>query len=416
MTSALISVDNVSKCYPAYAGNFDRFLSWFGVNVRPKSEFWAVKDVTFSAYVGEAIALIGQNGAGKSTLLKLITGITRQTQGRITVNGRISSLLELGLGFNPEFTGRENILRSGGLLGMTNDQILERMPEMEDFSEIGDFFDQPLRVYSSGMQARLAFALATAMRPEVLIVDEILSVGDSYFQHKSFNRIRQFKEEGTVVILVTHAMEDVRAICDRVILLDCGKVLKDGQTDEVVDYYNALVATRESEDLHVEQKKHRGDWLYTRSGNKMAHIEDVSLLNDSGMPLKAINVGEKLVIKVTVAVLQDIENLVLGVLIRDRSGHVVWGTNTSHTGNVIAKAVQGSRLIYSIAFDSTLGEGSYGVCLAVHSGENHIDSNYDWIENVEVFDVVNTKHPLFIGTTYLASTINVEQGGTDEQL
>ena len=238
----LFSVSDLSKCYRSYRSELQRFCRWFGLKVPSSNEFWALEDISFTVDRGEAVAIIGQNGAGKSTLLKVLTGTVFPDTGTITARGKISAILELGLGFNPEFTGRENVQYSGGLLGYSADELHELMGSIEAFAEIGDFFDQPLRVYSSGMQARLAFALATAKRPDLLIVDEVLSVGDSYFQHKSFNRIREFKEAGTSILLVTHSMGDAREICDKAILLDAGRVRKQGDPDEVIDYYNAIMA------------------------------------------------------------------------------------------------------------------------------------------------------------------------------
>ena len=183
-----VRVRSLGKFYPAYRNNIARFARWFGIAPAPESGFWAIRDLGFSLGAGESIGVIGPNGAGKSTLLKMITGTVRPSAGTVQVNGRVAAILELGLGFNPEFTGRQNARLAGGLMGMSGAVLDAVMPEVESFAEIGEFFDQPLRMYSTGMQARLAFSVATAIRPEILIVDEVLSVGDSYFQHKSFDR------------------------------------------------------------------------------------------------------------------------------------------------------------------------------------------------------------------------------------
>ena len=215
----VVRVESVGKCYSTYASNLARFGRWFGLPARAVREFWAVRDVSFALERGEALGLIGQNGAGKSTLLKLIAGVVRPTTGAVVVAGRVGAILELVLGFNPDLNGRLNARLAGGLMGLATAELDTLMPQIEEFAEIGEFFDQPLRVYSSGMQMRLAFAVATAVRPDVLIVDEVLSVGDSYFQHKSFDRIRQFRQQGTSLLLVSHGMGDVRALCDRAKLI-----------------------------------------------------------------------------------------------------------------------------------------------------------------------------------------------------
>jgi len=317
-TSHVLQVNGVGKCYAKYQGLSSRLLSWLGVPVKAKYEYWANKDISFNVAHGQAIAIIGQNGAGKSTLLKMITGTVRPSTGSITLVGRISAMLELGLGFNPEFTGRQNAYMAGGLLGYSAKELEQLMLGIEEFAEIGEFFDQPLRVYSSGMQARLAFAVATAVRPDVLIVDEILSVGDSYFQHRSFDRIKKFKEQGTSIILVTHGLSDVRALCDHVILLDKGQILKQGQADEVIDFYNAFIAQKESAQLNILQNRDENGWLKTQSGDRRAEVSRLRLLDQtSGEELAIAQVGQKVSLVCEVKVNADIEQLVLGFITRE---------------------------------------------------------------------------------------------------
>ncbi|WP_394777525.1 ABC transporter ATP-binding protein, partial [Undibacterium sp.] len=331
MTQVVLHVDQVSKCYTKFNGVLPRLAHWAGLPTRARHEYWANRDISFSILAGQAVAIIGQNGAGKSTLLKMITGTVRPTSGTIGVVGRISAMLELGLGFNPEFTGRQNAYMAGGLMGFSNAQLDGLIPGIEEFAEIGEFFDQPLRVYSSGMQARLAFAVATAVRPDVLIVDEILSVGDSYFQHKSFDRIRQFKQQGTSIILVTHGMGDVRSLCDHVILLDKGKVLKQGAPDEIVDYYNALLAEKENTKLKVQQTRNGQGWLQTRSGTGAASVSRLQLQDQlSKQPLAAAQVGQKVQLVCEIKLTADIPELVLGYMLRDKQGSIIWGSNTWH--------------------------------------------------------------------------------------
>ncbi|MDX8445998.1 ABC transporter ATP-binding protein [Mesorhizobium captivum] len=406
--SVVLDVSHVGKSYATYRSNLQRFANWFGASIAPQSEFWANRDVSFQVKQGEAVALIGQNGAGKSTLLKMITGTVRPTVGSITLTGRVSAILELGLGFNPEFTGRQNIYQAGGLMGFSQQELTALMPGIEEFAEIGEFFDEPTRVYSSGMQARLAFALATARRPDILIVDEVLSVGDSYFQHKSFDRIRQFKAQGASIILVTHGMGDVRALGDRVILLDKGTILKDGEPDEVVDYYNALIATRENDKLTVEQRREKDQWLYSRSGTKAVAVESVALTDgDSGAPIKTAVSGQSVTVQTRIVAKEDIPELVIGFMLRDRAGHTVWGTNTWHTGQVLSNIAAGDKVECRLRLACALGQGSYGLSVALHTGDVHIDNNYDWIENIEVFDVINSDRPFFVGTSRLEHAFEI---------
>ena len=405
---ALLSVDRVSKRYAIYDSLVSRIGSWFGASVTPVSEFWANREISFDVAPGEALALIGQNGAGKSTLLKMITGTVRPSSGRVTAHGRVSAILELGVGFNLELTGRQNIFHAGGLMGHSQAELERLAPQIEDFAEVGEHFDQPVRTYSSGMMARLAFALATATRPDILIIDEVLSVGDSYFQHKSFDRVRAFKEAGTAIILVTHGLADVRALCDRVILLDKGAVLKDGPPDEVVDYYNALIAERENAKLTIEQRRTKGGWLHSRSGSYEIVTETLDLLDrESRQPVATATVGQKLVLKIRATANEDVPRLVVGIMLRDRTGHVVWGTNTWHTGDQIVDVRAGGRVEVTVGFTCTLGPGSYGLAVALSASDTHLEKNYEWQDNAIVFDVVNADRPYFIGTSELDADFTI---------
>jgi len=406
--SVYLRADNLGKAYRRYAGEWLRVLSWFGSGIVPLEENWVLRNVSFSVSPGEAVGIIGQNGAGKSTLLKLITGTARPTEGQVVSGGRIAAILELGMGVNPELSGRQNAFHNAGLMGYNLTDIERIMPEIEAFAEIGGYFDQPVRTYSSGMQARLAFSVATAFRPEILIVDEVLSVGDSYFQHKSFDKIRRFKEEGTSILLVTHSMADIRALCDRAILLDKGKVSKDGLPDEVVDFYNALIAEKENAGLNVEQKRQKDGWLVTRSGSLQAEIKKLVLLDEATQtPVETAKVGQRLVIKLVASINEDIPRLVLGYMLRDRTGHVVWGTNTWHTGQVLRDLKNGEEVEFCLSFTCTLGPGSYSFSPALVSSDTHLENNYEWVDNALVFDVMNADKRVFIGTSWLDALFQI---------
>lgn len=402
MTHTVLHVQNLGKCYYQHASLSSRLLHWLGLRQPQGKHYWANQDVNFTVPAGQAIAIIGQNGAGKSTLLKMITGTVRPSAGQVQVHGRISAMLELGLGFNPEFTGRQNAYMAGGLMGFSQPQLDALMPEIESFADIGEFFEQPLRVYSSGMQARLAFAVATAVRPDVLIVDEILSVGDSYFQHRSFDRIRQFKEQGTSIILVTHSMGDVRSLCDHVILLDQGKVLKQGAADEVVDYYNALIAKKENQKFSVSQKRNEQGWLQTRSGTGEAQITGLRLVDaNKQSEVNTAEVGQDLCLHIRIAAHDVIPELVLGLMLRDKQGHIIWGSNTWYSQQTVRDLKPGDELEFKFAFTATLGPGSYSVTTALTQAKTHLDKNYEWQDNALVFDVINTNQTEFIGCNWL---------------
>ncbi|MFN3410487.1 MAG: ABC transporter ATP-binding protein, partial [Limisphaerales bacterium] len=220
-----ITVTHLGKAYKQYPTRWARLAEWLDPRGKPRHHLhWVLKDINFTVQPGEAVGIIGINGAGKSTLLKLITGTTQPTTGSVHTTGRVAALLELGMGFHPDFTGRQNVFMAGQLLGIDSRTIVRLMPEIEAFAEIGEYIDHPVRVYSSGMQMRLAFSVATAIRPDILIVDEALSVGDAYFQHKSFERIREFRKQGTTLLLVSHDKQAIISICDRAMLLSSGQI------------------------------------------------------------------------------------------------------------------------------------------------------------------------------------------------
>lgn len=410
--SAAIEVRRLGKAYRNWGGEWRRFCSWMGLPIHPREEHWVLRDVSFSVERGQALAIIGQNGSGKSTLLKVITGTTMPTEGIAAHHGRIAAILELGMGFNQEMTGRQNAMHAGGLMGHGEEQMQQVMPEIEAFAEIGDYFDQPVRTYSSGMQMRVAFAVATAIRPDILIVDEALSVGDSYFQHKSFSRMRRFREEGTTLLFVIHSMDDVRTLCDRAVLLSAGLVIKDGAPDEVADYYNALMAAKENSSLTVEQRREKDGWLFTRSGTGEARVTGLSLRDAfSGEEIRLARVGQALELVAEVQVESDVPELVLGFMLRDRLGHIVWGSNTWHTRQTLKGVAAGSNVRFVLAFDCTLGPGSYSFSPALVSSDTHLEHNYEWTDNALVFDVVNADKDFFIGSSFMSAKFRIDAAG-----
>jgi lipopolysaccharide transport system ATP-binding protein len=413
VNAPVLTVANLGKAFRKYGSEWRRVLSWFGAPVSPVLEHWALRSASFDVGSGEAVGIVGQNGAGKSTLLKLIAGTLSPTEGEVRIDGRIAAILELGMGFNPEFTGRENVLHATGLMGFSRETVVEAMPGIEAFAEIGEYFDRPVRTYSSGMQMRVAFAVATAFRPEVLIVDEALSVGDAYFQHKSFARIREFKEQGTALLFVTHGMADIRALCERVILLDKGRMLRQGPADEIVDYYNALIAEKESANLAVEQVRQKSGWLTTRSGTGEATLSGFRLADaDSGHELQSMRVGQRAVLTARIQVNEDIPRLVLGYMLRDRLGQMVWGTNTWHTRQIVENIRAGQVVLFKLRFTCTLGPGSYSFSPALVSSDTHLENNYEWIDNALVFEVINADKQYFVGTNWLDAAFEIQLDGS----
>lgn len=403
-----IVVTGVGKAYKQYASKFGRLKEWLIPYSKTRHTLkWILKDISFSVSPGEAIGVIGVNGAGKSTLLKLITGTAYPTKGTINMTGRVSALLELGMGFHPDFTGRQNAFMAGQLLGISRNKIIELLPEIEEFSEIGDYIDQPVRMYSSGMQVRLAFSVATAIRPDILIVDEALSVGDTYFQHKSFERIKSFCAQGTTLLLVSHDKAAIQSICNRAILISEGVIKKEGKPDEVMDYYNALLSDNSS----VQFKSLDNGYNQTVSGTKEAIINKVALYGVNSKSVQVISTGEKVKLKVEVLINEDIDNLVLGYVIKNKLGLDIFGTNTFKHGKVEKFLKKGQIINYSFEFDANLGEGSYSISLALHADEKHVNRNYQWLDLALVFTVVNSKEEHFIGVSWLPPTIEVSKYG-----
>lgn len=399
-----LRVKNISKAYKRYHKKSGRFLEWLGAGSH-HDLVWILKDITFDVQPGEAVGIIGVNGAGKSTLLKIITGTVRPTTGHIEVGGRISALLELGMGFHPDFTGRENVYTAAQLMGISRNDVTRIMPEIEAFAEIGDYIDQPVRVYSSGMQVRLAFSVATCIRPDILIVDEALSVGDAYFQHKSFDRIRKFRDEGTTLLFVSHSPGAIKTLCSRAVLMDGGLIVKDDAPEATLDYYNAIIA-RQQEELNILQEETESGSKVTRSGNSKASILSVEMFRDD-KPARAVQSGEDVTFRVSCILGELVEDLTVGILIRDRLGNDVFGTNTWHHDASLQKPPVNKELDIDFHIPSLcLGTGSYSLTIALHSKDVHVAESYDWWDRALVFQVLPSSAPVSIGVCKLLVDIS----------
>jgi lipopolysaccharide transport system ATP-binding protein len=399
-----ITVSNLGKAYKQYPNRWARLLEWVSpFHQRRHTLKWVLQGINFTVNAGEAVGIIGMNGAGKSTLLKMITGTTQPTTGSVNITGRVAALLELGMGFHPDFTGRQNAYMAGQLLGYSAEDIRRLMPEIEAFAEIGDYMDQPVRVYSSGMQMRLAFSVATAQRPDVLIVDEALSVGDAYFVHKSFGRIKAFRESGTTLLLVSHDKGSIQSICDRAILLSAGRVAMEGEPEAVMDYYNAMLADKENQ--NVKQVTLADGKVQTVSGTGEVVLNSVELLNAQFEPVEVINIGDTLNIRVKYTPQEVIQTLTVGFMVKDRLGQPVFGTNTHHLKHAIDRCPAEITQSCAFVFPANMGVGSYSVAIALHSGDTHIIKNYEWRDLAAVFNVVNLNKPDSVGSCWLPVTV-----------
>ncbi len=403
---SILSVNALGKAYRKYHSEVNRVASWFGFTPKISEENWVLRDVSFSVPAGSAVGIIGHNGAGKSTLLKLITGTLCPTAGEVCVGGKVSAILELGMGFNLEFTGRENAVYGLGLSGFSTQGIKTALPEIESFADIGEYFDQPLRTYSSGMQARLAFSVATAFMPDLLIVDEVLSVGDAYFQHKSFRRIREFQKLGCTLLIVSHDHNAIQSLCDRSLLLDDGTIIRDGTPQEIVDHYNAIIAEKEKDTFTLLTK---ADGTYqTVSGSGKARVVDIFLKNLREKRVECVSVGEAISLHILVEIYSAIPVLVLGYMIKDRLGQPVYGTNTWHTRQLKKGLKKGDHVEYIIRFPANLGPGSYSISTALTSTDSHLVDNYEWRDLALIFNVSNMDKPFFVGSSWIPPSIEIK--------
>ena len=407
MSTPVLAVSGLGKAFRQYGSELKRFATWFGASFKPSQESWVLRNVAFEIAPGEAVGIVGQNGAGKSTLLKLITGTLHPTEGTIQVNGRVSAILELGMGFNPELSGRQNVYLASGLQGYSKKEIDAVIDQVEEFTELGEYFDKPTRVYSSGMQARLAFSVATMYRPELLIVDEVLSVGDAYFQHKSFDRIRKFRDLGTTILIVSHDKAAVQSLCNRAILLEQGELVKKGDPESVMDYYNAIIAEKENSKVTVIDQQNGKK--QTISGTGEACVERIGLYNKNDELVECINVGESVELRIEVRINKSIPRLVLGYLIKDRLGQEVYGTNTHYTGQGVEIMGEGERLEYRIRFEANIGPGNYSISTALVSTNTHMEDNYEWKDLALIFNVQNNNKHTFAGVAWIPPLIKVER-------
>jgi len=401
-----VKLQNISKMYRLYDKPLHKVKeafvrSFFRTRKAFHREFWALRDVNLDISRGETIGLIGSNGSGKSTLLQIIAGVLWPTDGAIEVNGRVSALLELGAGFNREFTGRENIFMNGAIMGISKREMEERYTDIISFADIGDFVDQPVKTYSSGMYVRLAFATAIHVDPDILVVDEALAVGDISFQNRCYRKIEELQKRGKTIILVSHDMMAVKKFCGMAILLDRGKIVETGAPNEVVNHYHKLIAEREEEYLselnreygnkidkmingQIKQKEGEG----LRYGAGDARIVDYQLLNQEGIPVDVIGTDEMFTIRSRALFLRDVEEPVMGMLIKTLKGIDLVGASTVEIGKPIGPVKEGTIVTMEFIQKNRLTPGDYvmsvGVSEKTANGIRALDRRID----TKVFKVI----------------------------
>jgi len=401
----ILRVSELSKSYIRYGGEFQRILSWFGMQTAPSSRTEVFRDISFELAAGEALGIVGINGAGKSTLLKIITGTLQPSTGSVSVSGRIAAILELAMGFNPDLTGEENVIHGAGLMGFSRAEILAKMPEIEAFAEVGDYFRKPFRIYSSGMQVRVAFAVATAWRPDLLVIDEALSVGDTYFQQKSFKRIEAMKSAGTALLFVSHDRSAILKLCDKALLLSEGSTKAQGVPEAVMNIYNAMLP-----DLTFVPERLEDSADTTRpfkSGNQQFQFTNVRLLDENRAPVNTVEVGELVTLELVIQANTSKDSLTVGYEIKDRLGYSIFGTNSFDHRIKISEFVEGETFTVQFSFSANLGPGSYSISCALHTGATHVDTCFEWRDLALTFDVLNINKKSFIGACWIEPEITV---------
>lgn len=319
----MIEAHDLGKCYRIYQRPHHRLLETLGLGRNYHRPFWSLRHVYLTVARGSTFGLIGANGAGKSTLLRLFSGITRPTEGRLSVQGSVASILEMGSGFHPDFTGRSNVYMNCALQGFTREETDRLLPEIVRFSELEDFIDQPIRTYSTGMQARLAFAVASSVDPDILIIDEALSVGDEHFRHKCLDRLNHFKAQGKTIILVSHDLASVRYFCTQVALMDKGSIRSVGAPDEVLDQYLKITHKAQSK----PGERHDESLEQVRWGTGEIRFESVMLRNAASAPSVLFNTGERVTLEAGFRVEHPVEGAVFGFLLYRSDGTYVNGSN-----------------------------------------------------------------------------------------
>ena len=405
MTAPVLTVRDVGKYFRQYSRRWAQLWEVL-TGQRMHRAHWVFQGLNFEVQPGEAVGLVGRNGAGKSTLLKLLTGVQEPDTGSIERRGRVSAILELGVGFHPEFTGRDNARQTALVQGLDEAQVDALMPAIEAFAEIGEYFDQPVHTYSSGMQMRLAFSVATAVQPDLLIVDEALAVGDAYFQHKCYERIRTMRDGGAAILLVSHDPSSIRSLCSRAILLHEGRLLEDGPPALVLETYNLLLAPSLSK--QHEQLALAGEGR--RAGSGEVHIESVEFRQE-GQRRHALVSEVPTQLQVALTVRRPVPDLTLGILIRDRLGNDIFGTNTHHHGVNLPGDRPGRVDVTWDLKGFHIGPGHYSLTVAAHAGAAHQAGNYDWWDRCLTFQVLEAPRPLSIGPCSMDAQVRFERVG-----
>jgi lipopolysaccharide transport system ATP-binding protein len=405
--SQVVTFRDVSKSYPIYPSPSARLKELACLNrISFHRDFWALRDINFEIYSGETFCIVGENGSGKSTLLQMVAGILHPTAGEVSVRGRVAALLELGSGFNPEFTGRDNVYVNAAILGLSRREITAKFEQIEAFAEIGDFIDQPVKTYSSGMAVRLAFSVAIHVDPEILLVDEALAVGDVYFHQRCMRKVHELREDGVTILFVTHAVGEVKSIGDRALWLDRGRMREIGNTERVVTRY--LAAMFEKDSAYLTTLHHRAQTAANlpvkapeivetipnidhRFGDGRAEVMGIAALDLAGQPIQLLEPLSAIVVRISVRAVQQIPLPIVGFIMRNHMGLDFAGTNTAREAFELPAMAAGD--IYTVDFHLQLPElypSSFSFSPAIADGTLNAYTTCDWIDNAIVLQMSPT--------------------------
>jgi lipopolysaccharide transport system ATP-binding protein len=405
-----IAFSRVSKSYPIYAAPGDRLKELALFNQRQfHTDYWALRDVSFEVNRGETFCIIGENGSGKSTLLQVCAGILHPTAGSIEINGRVAALLELGSGFNPEFSGRDNVYLNGAILGLSAKDMDRRIGEIEAFAEIGDFINQPVKTYSSGMVVRLAFAVAIHLDPEILLVDEALAVGDVYFRQRCMRKVHELRSQGITILLVSHATGDVRALGDRALWLEHGRRMAIGPTDIVVSKYLAAMNEKDARYLvhdalvhpprtpeeppELEQNIPNIDH---RFGDGRAELLGIAIYDDRSNKLASLNCNSTIVVRISARARANLDRPIIGFMLRNHLGVDFAGTNTAREGYTLVPMAAGETRTVDFYIElPTLYATTFSFSPAIANGTLEQYAMCDWIDNAIVLPMERADGPVY---------------------
>ena len=425
MSSPAVQFSNVSKSYSIYAAPRDRLKELATFQTRKfHTEFWALRDVSFDVQRGETFCVVGENGSGKSTLLQICAGILAPTTGTAIAHGRVAALLELGSGFNPEFSGKDNVYLNGAILGLSHKDMDRRFPDIEAFAEIGAFIHQPVKTYSSGMAVRLAFAVAIHVDPEILLVDEALAVGDIYFRQRCMRKVHELRQRGVTILFVSHATSDVKALGDRAMWLEKGVVKALGRTDLVVAQYLAAMSEKDRA-YQVHEQAHEFPSADAQSlqapeevvedipnvdhrfGDRKAEVMGITVLDVEGSRVASLKPDSTIVVRISVRAKENIDRPIVGFLLRNHLGVDFAGSNTARERQDLLPMIAGDVCTVDFYLDlPALYASSFSFTPAIANGSLEHYSMCDWIDNAVVLQMERSGQPMY-GQFHLDCRIKV---------